>query len=372
MNQKIIIRVYNLSINNICKFCFNKNINIYKSLKGINYCDLLIDKKDYKLINRYYPCKIMKDYSFKSYINKFKSIYNSILLLIFGIVLFSIFKNIILEVNINTTNKELYNEINKKLDESNIKRLSFKKDYIQLNEIKDHIVKDLKEKLEYLEIESIGMTYNVKIVERKSKQFLKNSGICDIVSTNDAIITKIISESGTILKEKNNYVKTGDTIISGNVSLNDEIKGSVCANGKVYGEVWHVVSISLANSYEKKEYTNKVRYNFEIEANNNDYKILRSRFKNYDSDKKEIISILGYKLNLIKEYEYNLNTYMYSEEELDNKINELIYEKLELNLNDNERIISKNILKKEENNSRINIEIFVSSERLISKQIVYN
>ena len=46
-------------------------------------------------------------------------------------------------------------------------------------------------------------------------------------------------------------------------------------------------------------------------------------------------------------------------------------EKLELNLGDNERILSKNVLKKEENNSRIKIELFVTIERLISKQVTY-
>ena len=74
---------------------------------------------------------------------------------------------------------------------------------------------------------------------------------------------------------------------------------------------------------------------------------------------------------LIKEHEYVNETLEYNDEELDKKLDELILTKLELSLKGKERILQKKVLKKEVNDSRIKIELFVSVEKLISKQVTY-
>jgi hypothetical protein len=108
-----------------------------------------------------------------------------------------------------------------------------------------------------------------------------------------------------------------------------------------------------------------------IEYDKRDFKIFKSRFKNYDEDKEEIISLFNKKLYLVKEYEYKIETKEYDEESLNKKIDSLVIEKLSLNLNDKERIIDKKVLKKEVNNSRIKIELFTIVEKQIGKQITY-
>jgi len=372
MNNRVLIKIKNKNINDVSNMCINKSINIYKIKKTDKDVLIQIDSLDLEKLQIYYKVEIIKNYSLKSLINKIINNYHIIIMLLFAFALLILFSNIIVEVKIDSSNPKMQELLSKELDKYNIKRLTFKKDYLSILNIKENILDNNKDQLEWLEIENIGMTYNVKLEERKKNNIQVSEGNCNIIAQSDGVISKIISDSGVILVKINQYVKEGDILISGEVLLNDEVKGNTCAMGDVYAEKWYNISLSIPYYFEKKEYSKKKRYNLLLEIDNNDYKIFKSRFKKYDSDKKEIISILGKKLYLIKEYEYKNNSYKLDEESLDKKIDELIFEHLELNLNDKEKIISKNILKKEENNSRINIEVFVAVERLISKQIIYN
>ena len=215
------------------------------------------------------------------------------------------------------------------------------------------------------------MIYNIKLEERKSKNEEKVGGKCHVVASTDGMITKIIANKGIIMVKNNQNVKEGDLLISGQITLNDEVKEDICANAKVYAEKWYNVTIDMPNTYEIKEYTNKKRYNLLFVLDNRDYKLFKSRLNNYDSDKIEIVSILNKKLYLLKEYEYNLKKLEYNENSLNKRIDDLVMEKLNLSLVDNEKILVKNVLKKSLNDSRIKIELFVTIEKLISKQVAY-
>ena len=108
-----------------------------------------------------------------------------------------------------------------------------------------------------------------------------------------------------------------------------------------------------------------------LELDNKDYIIFKDRLQNYDSNKSLIISLLGKKLYLIKEFEYKNIEKQMSEEELDTMVENTIISKLELKLKDKEKILYKNILKKSINDSKIDIELFVTIKELISEQITY-
>ena len=342
MNNKSLIKIKRVSLNELIKFTFSKNI------------DIEIIKEE----NNYILCKIDNNN-----INEITKIYK--------IELVYIFSNTIVSVNIISNNLDLKKELNKTLEKYNIKRLVKKKNYIELKAIKEQVLKEYNDKIEWIEIENVGMTYIIHLEERKMYKEQEDKGYCNIIASSDGLITKIISTSGVVVSKINQIVKENDLLITGEIKLNDEVKKNICAKGLVYAEKWYNVSLDIPLSYRKKVYTNKIRYNLEFEDGNKDYLIFKSTLKKYDSDKKEIISILGRKLYLIKEYEYVDEKYQLDEESLDNRIDELVKEKLELSLGDNERIISKNVLKKEENNSRIKIELFVTIERLISKQVTY-
>ena len=245
------------------------------------------------------------------------------------------------------------------------------RDYRVLRKILTRRREEYKNRLEWIEIENIGMTYTINLEERKNvKNSIKYSS-CDVVAITDGEISKIISSSGVIVVKNNKIVKEGDVLISGDIKLNDVDSIRVCADGKVYAKKWYSVSVELPKTYKVKEYTKKVRYNL-LYDNNKEYKIFKSRLSNYDTDRYQIISILGRKLYLLKEREYKYKKYSYDDSDFDNRVNKLVEEKLKLNLDIDEKIISKKVLKKDENDSRIIVELFVIIEKLISKQITYN
>ncbi len=367
--MKILIKI-DTDINSFINFINQNNINVYDIKVNNNYILCYINNNDLDILNKYYIIDVIKNYSFNYILNYIKNNIIKLLFILFGIIIFIILSNVIVDVKIDSNNTLLVNELSKSLDKYSIKRLSFKKNYIELNNIKNIIKEEFKDKIEWIEINNIGMTYNISFEVRKNKLIDSNNNLCDIVAFTSGTVSKIISSKGVVLTKVNKSVNEGDILISGHIMLNDIDKESVCASGKVYAERWYSVSIEVPKKYLKKEYTNHFKYNLLYE-DNNEYKIFKSRYKNYDTDKKEIISILGRKLYLLKEYEYKLNEYEYDEESLNKKIDDLIFEKLELSLNDEEKIISKNILKKDENDSKIEVDIFVIVEKLISKQIIY-
>lgn len=369
--NKSLIKVKKVSLNELMKVLFINNVDVEIIKEEKDYIICSIKNTDIDNVNKLYNIEIIKDFSIKEIINYIRNKLYILLLLFFAIVLFVFLSNIIVEVNILSNNLDLVKELNKTLDNYGIRRLTLKKNFIEIKEIKEKILSEYNEKLEWLEIEQKGMIYEIKLEERKKENIQKSEGNCNIVAKTDGIITKIIATNGVVLVENNQVVKENDVLISGQISLNDEIMANICAKGLVYAEKWYNVSIEIPKIYNKKKYTNKIRYNIEIENGNNDYRIFKSHLKNYDSDKSEIISLLGKKIYLIREYEYINEELVYSEDALNKRVDDLIKEKLELSLGDNEKIIRKNVLKKDENDSKIKIELFVTIERLISKQVTY-
>ena len=371
MKDDLIIKINNISLDEAVKILYKHNIDFEIIQNKNKYIIIKISNKDKKILEEYYKIEILNEYTYKKlFIIIRNKIYYAILIVL-GLLLYLLFTNIIVDVKILSNNKELVKTLTKELDSNNIKRLSLKKNFIEINKIKEDILNNYKQSIEWLEIDNVGMTYIIKLEERKTSFIQVNEGNCNIIAKEDGLITKIISEHGVILVKNNQMVKEGDILITGQIMQNDEIKANICAQGLVFAEKWYNVNIDIPKTIKKKRYTNKVRNNLLYSPDNRDIMIFKSRLNNYDIEKKEIISILNKKLYHVKQYEYVYDDIILDEDMLNKRIEELIYEKLELNLNDNERILSKNVLKKEENDSRIKIELFVTIEKLISKQVTY-
>lgn len=368
--MKILIKI-KCDIDDFINTIFINNINVYDLKYYDNYITCYINNNDLSILNKYYKVEVIKNYNIKYIINSIKNNVINYIIVILGIITFLFISNIILDINIESNNINLVKDISNTLDSYGIKRLSIKKDYIELNNIKDKILEEYKSRLEWIEINNIGMTYKISIEERKDVKNNIKYNSCDVVASTDGEVSKIISSSGVILTKINKIVKEGDLLISGDIKINDIDSIRVCAQGKVYAKKWYSVSIELPKTYKVKEYTKKVRYNL-LYDNNKEYKIFKSRLSNYDTDRYQIISILGRKLYLLKEKEYKYKEYSYEDSDFDNRVNKLVEEKLKLNLSNDEKIISKKVLKKDENDSRIIVELFVIIEKMISRQITYN
>ena len=365
MNDKILVRIKVYNKEQFYIRILERNISLNNIKYKDKYIICKIKESDYKTLSRYYKIEILKEFNTHELFKHLKKYYLEYLSIILGIILFNLFINTICYVDIRTTNKSLASKISKVLDIYNLKRFTLKKDYNYLVKVKQELLKTYPDELEWVEINNDGMKYIITLEERKKILPNTKNDRCDVVATKDALVTKVIAQSGVVMVKPNTYVRAGDVLISGEIKYNEEIKNTVCAKGVVYGEVWYDVKMSLPKTYQEKIYTDKYRYNLEL-SHNKDYKIFKSRLKDYDTKRKTLISILGFKINLLKEEEIIYLTKEYTEEELDIRIDELIQEKVGLNFKDGEEILYKNVLKKELNHSKIDIDVFVTTNIIIS------
>ena len=100
------------------------------------------------------------------------------------------------------------------------------KDGIKVD-VLNKVLNEYKEYLEWIEIEKIGMTYEINFEQRINKKEDKVDGLCDVVAESDGIVSKIKSSSGVILVKVNQSVKKGDLLISGDIKLNDIDKTTI-------------------------------------------------------------------------------------------------------------------------------------------------
>ncbi len=363
MSDYIIIRVKN-NINRFIDKC-----NKYKlELLNVNYINkdeilVKIKKENLDMIKKYnYYSDITEDkkVGLDLILDKIINLKYIVIGFIICLILMSLSSKVILKINVIHSNKNIRELLISELNNYGIKKFSIKKNFYELEKIENKILEENKDKLEWISINNIGMTYEVRIEERILDKYEKESDYCNIISTKDAMITSIYSTNGENLVNVNDYVKKNDILISGNILFNEENKGTTCAKGTIYGNVWYNVTVNLNKFYEKKEYTGKTRYNIKI----NNKILLKNKFIKFDKD----YLIKNKFFSIYKEKEYVIKKYKYSETEAEKTALEEVTNKFKDKLNDKGTIIDKKVLKKEINNDYIYMEVFVITNEIISKQ----
>lgn len=332
---------------------------------------LKIEAKYLEKLNKYlvsYKFKVVKELGIYNIINKIKKNYIYLTSLLIGIILFIIMSNMIFKINIIHENKEIRELIKEELDEYGIKVLSFKKSYKELDKIRQEILDKYPDKLDWMEFEIDGLIINVRIEERIITDTTKDDKVCDIVAVKSGIINDILIENGEILVNINDYVKEGDTLVTGIIKYNEEEKRLTCASGEIYATTWYTVNVKIPFNYNEYIETGKTKYNIIWENNGNKHLLLRERFTNYNSYLKNILKVFDFNLYLETEMETEKVTKTYTEEEaLEMGINKAI-ENIKIKLSDKDEIIDKKVLKKVVNDSTMDIEVFIIVKELISTQ----
>lgn len=347
------------------KFLSSLNINLYEVKISSNKLILKITIEDYNRLKKLINCQKIKDYGLKEQIKKLFQ--NTIFLYIAMIFLFSVFicTNLTAKIIVIHSNPELRNLLTKELASYNIKSLSFKKNYQKIQTIKKEILHKYQEQLEWLEIFREGMNYVVKVQDRIITNIEPMPNYCDVIAKKDGIIKRIVPINGETITDLNKYVREGDTLITGKIIANEEMKTTTCAQGLIYAETWYQISISMPKEEIIKSYTDKKRYNLFIESNNFSWKIFRSRLDKFDTTNNLLLKIGDYKLYLQQEQEYEIKKENLTDKEIISKINEEINLKLKTKLKEDYKILSQKVLKKSINDSTIYMEVFVTVEEQI-------
>ena len=370
MKQMIEIKIYTSSPYKIIKYIKNRNINIYNVIYHKNNIHLWIEEKYYKTLKKIYNIEIVKHVGLSKYKDNKTSILKYMGILLCVIILIIFYTRIIIEVNLTTENSELRDRLLLALEDKGIKKFQIYKTDKELFKIKEELLNENKDVLEWINIERIGMKYIISIEERISKNETIEPLFCHVTALKDGTITRLVSVSGTEIVEVNDSVKKGDILISGEIKKDEEIKGVVCAKGTVYATTWYTIDISVTKTYEKVKKLDKTRYNLLINYNNKKHKIFNSRLQNYVEEDNKILDIFGFKLFLQKEIEAERSIASYTEDEINKKVDELVLEKMDVVLNGDGRIIERKVLKKIENDSTIDMRIFIVAEEEIGTTII--
>ena len=367
------VRIYVFTDDNDLPYkLINYNIYYKDLIRDKKYYIVTIDYDDYKRLKRRYNCEIIRYYGLQFYINFIKENKYMLISLIVSFFVLYLLSNTISEIKINTKDENIKKIINNSLNDNDIKMYKKKKKFKEIQRIKDKILSDNEDTLEWLEIREKGCIYIIDITPRVKKE-TKNEEeyYSDLVASKDGKILFITSTSGTVLKEKNDYVKKGEVLISGNIMKDEKLAYQVKSKGRVYAETWYSVKTKVPFNYTEYVSTGKTinRYYLDIfgheatligkyKTNNSFNNTLLILDKPYLPFKlyKEEMKIFEY-----KEFHINENeAYKEAIKRSDDKIKDM--------LDVDEYILSKKVLKKEVFSSKIIIEVFYKVYENIAKE----
>ena len=334
----------------------------YSDLEYNNkYYRLNIKFSDYKSISRRYDTKIVRYFGKLFFINFISYHKYMIISFVFGMFILSLLMNTIFDIKVNTDEEELKNKIISSLNDYGITKNKRVKSYEEIVEIKNNILNDNEDILDWIEITRVGSSYVVDVTPRVVNDIIiEESEPCDIVASKSGLITHIVVSSGTKLKEVNEYVNKGDVIVSGNIIKNEEIISGVHSKADVYGEVWYLAKVSIPYNYEINEEKKKIN-RYYLNINDKEFTILG--YYNNDNTIRNKFLVLDKPYLFFKLYKeeiiiYDKVNYKIDESEAYNQGLKYAENKIKESLDKEEYVISKKVLKKVSNSSKMELEVF--------------
>lgn len=360
MNKRIYLEVSN-ELNRFIKKCIDNNINLYNISYKKDKMVVLIDVKDYlkiKRLNYYSKIRVVK---YDGLLNIKKIIkdnmfYISVVFLSF--IWMNLLTNYIVDIEIIHSNSGVRRLLKEELDKNNVKRFSLAYSFEELNNITKKILADNKNNLEWVSIKKDGMKYIVRAEERIIKSEEVSDKPRDIVASKDAYITKVISNKGNVLVRQGEYVKKGTVLISGKITLYEDVKGVTSASGSVYGNVWYESVVEIPKEISSERLTGKKRYNLNV----GNKILLRNKYQNFRQKNIKEIKIFGLKIKFYREEEVEIIKTKTDDEYALRRLKEEFDKKL----NGKGVITYQKVLKKEENNSTIKYRVFIITNELIN------
>jgi len=359
-NNKVRI-IVNSSTNKFMNFLVYNKINYSNLIKGDEIYILDIDYKDIDKFKRY-DYIIDKYYGIKGIVNYLKYNNSFIFGIACGLFILYLLCNTIFEVKINSDNEDLVNKINASLYENNIVKYKKKISFNEIQKIKEKILEENKENLEWIEIIEDGCNYIVEVTQRiKGSTKDDNKSPSNIVASKDGLIKHISLINGVKIKDVNDYVKKGDVIISGEIFHGEKLVNTTNAKGFVYAEVWYTTTVTIPFKYKEYVDTGKKVNRYYLKFNDKEMTIV-GKYNNESSMSNKIL-VLNKPYLPFDIYKEEIKIYKYKTFLVDeNDAYNIAIEKADYNVNktldSDEYIIDKKVLKKVVNSSKMILEVF--------------
>ena len=366
-SSSIKIKVTGRNINNFLKRLINNNINIEKVIPiSHKEIDLIINYQDLDKVLKLktiYNIKIVRYYGKLRIIKRIKKDIFILSSLLISLLLIYTLSNVIFKVEVIHSNKNIIKLVTKELEDNGIKKYKFVKNYQEIEKIKNKILEENKDTLEWLEIIREGTKYTIRVEERIINNKPKDNKIYNIVASKNAVIKNIYAESGEKIRSINTYVKKGDIIISSDITLPNNEKISKTASGKVQGEVWYNINIEYPYQYHEIKYTGNKKKVLVLNLLNKRISFFDfHKYKTFNRNIKYIFNNSVTPISLIYEDEYETNIinevydYNTAREKAITKAKDKILEKYS-NIKD---ITNIKIIKEEDKKNKISLNLFVT------------
>ena len=361
---------------NIYNFIFRLN-KLGIDLLNINYINknavkIEVYKKDYEKIIKN---KTIYDINIISYLGLTKikkDIVNYKYILVFITISFMtiyFLSNLIFQIDIITNDNKMKKKINDYLYQNDIRMFHFKKSYQKLKKIKEGILHKYKNEIDWIEIESVGSKYIIRFEPRLESHLKKEVKYQSIIAKKNAIIYKMNVKNGQIVKNRFDYVKKGDVIVSGYIYLNDKITNTVEAMGDIYGETWYKVKCRYPLKYKNIIKTNKSKNVFTINFLNKEIELFNfNKYKNYEKKNNTLLKnyLLPIAINYQTQHEVILDYENNSYDEALKKAIKTAFDKISKKFTKDEYIKNVKILKTSKEKNYVNLELFISTFEIIS------
>ena len=362
--SKVALKIKGKNINRFIKRLTTRKINIL-SLKYINdnEAKIIIYKKDYEEVLKVKSIYEVLEEDVFGYLKIQRTLKinkHLIIFLLIGYLIFLTLTHMVFDIEVVHSNKDIRNLITEELKENGITKYTFKKSYQELNKIKEKILNDHPDEIEWLEIETQGTKYIVRVEEREIVRETENNNPRNIVAKKDAVIKKTIASKGDIVRNTDDYVKKGDIIVNGEIMLEDKSMGKVKAEGKVYGEVWYVTKTQYPFVYYEEKETGNTKENYAIKFLNKDIELSLKKYKNKKCEENVLLShpLLPIKLVYQKQKEIKVISQILTFDEALVKAEDYATKKIEKNLRQDEYIIRSKYLKSSVKERTIEVEMF--------------
>ena len=284
LSSKILLNIKGKNINHFIKKLTARKINILSlTYLSKNEAYITIYKKDYERVIKLksiYEINTKDTFGFIKIKKVLKLNRHLIIIGTIGLIIFYLLTHTIFSIEVVHSNKDIRNLLKEELKANNIKKYTLKKNYQTIKKIKEKILNKYPDKIEWLEIEEVGTKYIVRAEERQIITKIDDNKPRNLIAKKDAVLKKVTASRGNIVKNYDDYVKKGDIIVSGEVTLNEKVKGKVKSEGKVYGEVWYVINTKYPFAYYEKKETGKKKNVYTIKFLNENIELTTKKFKN--------------------------------------------------------------------------------------------
>ena len=363
-NSKISLNIKGKNINRFIRKLRENKIDILRiKYKNKNEANIIIYRKDLNIVKKIksiYDITELEVFGFlkiKQNISKNKHL---IIIIVLVYILFILTTKMIFKIEIIHSNKDIRNLLREELKKEGIKKYALKKEYREVNKIKQKILNKYKDKIEWLEIENNGTKIIVRVEERKIPDKKKEEIPRNVVAKKKGVIKKVIAKKGDIVKDMDDYVEKGELVINGDLIFNNESKGKVRADGEVYAEIWYITNTKYPLITEKEKLTGRKKKVYVINFLNKNFELTLNKYKTKKIKQKTILKHNFLPISLSKQIQREtkkISEILTYDEALENaKMSSINY--IKNRLNKKEYIIRSNYLKSSLNNSTIEVEMF--------------